>query len=93
MGTCKEIMYFTMSIITYHNRTEHFNDEGYFHRIDGPAIEYTNGSKYWFLNGKPHRLDGPAIESSSDEYHEYFINGVEYSFEEWDRLRKLLILI
>ena len=38
------------------------NDKGEFHRIDGPAIEYSNGTKSWYLNGEFHREDGPAYE-------------------------------
>jgi hypothetical protein len=38
------------------------NRDGKFHRLDGPAIEYTGGTKEWWQNGKLHRLDGPAIE-------------------------------
>jgi len=34
----------------------------YWHRIDGPAIEYQDGTKYWYIDNKLHRLDGPAIE-------------------------------
>jgi hypothetical protein len=33
-----------------------------YHRVDGPAIEYSDGSKSWYLNGKLHREDGPAYE-------------------------------
>ena len=35
---------------------------GMFHRLDGPAVEYSDGSKGWYQNGMRHRLDGPAIE-------------------------------
>ena len=51
------------------------------HRLDGPAIEYSDGGKDWYKNGKLHRLDGPASTFEEDEY--YFINGKEYSYEEW----------
>jgi len=51
-----------------------FNSEGYYHKIDGPAVEWSNGNKEWFLNGKRHRDDGPAIEWSNG-YREWFING------------------
>jgi len=36
-----------------------------YHRLDGPAIEYTDGHKEWWVNGKKHRLDGPASEWSN----------------------------
>ena len=47
--------------------TEYKNEEGLYHREDGPAIIMTddvNGRvmlEYWFLNGKRHRVDGPAV--------------------------------
>jgi hypothetical protein len=31
----------------YWNRTEYKNEQGQYHREDGPAIEYSNGDKYW----------------------------------------------
>ncbi len=37
---------------------------GWFHRTDGPAIEFSDGSVVWYLNGRTHREDGPAAESS-----------------------------
>ena len=40
------------------------NENGLFHREDGPAIEYTDGTKKWLINGMYHREDGPAIEWS-----------------------------
>lgn len=38
------------------------NEEGEFHREDGPAIENANGIKMWYKNGNRHREDGPAVE-------------------------------
>ncbi len=38
------------------------NKKGEYHRLDGPAIEYSNGNKQWWQNGRLHRLDGPTIE-------------------------------
>ena len=48
--------------ITYDGSTEYKNEQGLFHREDGPAIEYTDGAKEWRQYGKLHRLDGPAID-------------------------------
>ena len=47
---------------------------GQYHRVDGPAIEYTNGTKLWYLNGKLHRPDGPAIEHANGD-KEWYLNG------------------
>ena len=82
-----------MIINKYPNHTEYRNDKGHIHRTDGPAVEYDNGNKYWYINGQPHRIGGPATENTISGYKKYYLNGIEHSFEEWDRLRKLLILI
>ena len=58
----------------YEDRTEWFNEQGQFHREDGPTIEYADGYKAWWINGKLHREDGPAIEYA-DGYKEWWING------------------
>jgi hypothetical protein len=31
--------------------TKFWYKEGRFHRLDGPAIEYTNGRKFWYIDG------------------------------------------
>ena len=38
------------------------NAQGQWHRVYGPAIEYSDGSRAWFQNGQLHRVDGPAVE-------------------------------
>jgi hypothetical protein len=45
-----------------------------FHRLDGPAVEYSNGPKFWFVDGKHHRLDGPAFIWPSG-YKEWYVDG------------------
>lgn len=42
-----------------------------YHRLDGPAIEYSDGSRYWYQEGMLHRLDGPAIESADGTKYWY----------------------
>ena len=55
----------------------------YYHRLDGPAVEYVGGTKEWWVDDKRHRLDGPAIEY---EYvggtREWWLNGKKLSTEE-----------
>jgi hypothetical protein len=34
--------------------------KGHYHRLDGPAIEYSNGEKYWYFHGK--RIDCDSQE-------------------------------
>jgi len=62
------------TVKVYGDRTEWLQN-GKFHRLDAPAIEYKNGAKYWYKNGRFHRLDGPAMEYS-DGRVEYWENGV-----------------
>jgi hypothetical protein len=47
----------------------------FYHREDGPSIEYANGDKYWHFNNELHRLDGPAIEYSDNDAKLWYING------------------
>lgn len=67
--------------------------DGKRHRIGGPAVEYADGSSEWYVNGKLHREDGPAIEYLEIEgeppCNEYWLNGIQYSFDEWNKLRKM----
>ena len=64
-----------------------------FHRLDGPAIEWTNGDKEWWQNGKCHRGDGPAVESANG-YKEYWYQGEEFlvikTNEQWKKHLKWL---
>jgi hypothetical protein len=52
----------------------YFNALGEFHRVYGPAIEYTDGTRVWYQHGQLHRLDGPAIEYP-DGSREWYQNG------------------
>ncbi len=57
---------------------------------DLPAIVYlTKDCKCWINEGKYHRLTGPAIEGSNSEL--YCINGIYYSFKEWEKKAEELI--
>jgi hypothetical protein len=50
------------------------NKQNEFHRLDGPAVEYTDGTKLWYVNGQFHRKDGPAIEFADGSVG-WFLNG------------------
>ena len=39
---------------------EYFNNEGQYHKIDGPAVIWPDGYKAWYKDGQRHRIDGPA---------------------------------
>jgi hypothetical protein len=55
-------------------RIEYTNENKEYHRLDGPAIEYSSGEKYWYKNHKFHREDGPAIDYSNG-HTKYWYNG------------------
>jgi hypothetical protein len=42
--------------------TKRYYQNGIYHRVDGPAVEFLDGVKIWYQNGKLHREDGPAVE-------------------------------
>ena len=48
--------------IEYKDRIVYENEQGRFHRLDGPSREFKDGYKEWYINGIRHREDGPAIE-------------------------------
>jgi hypothetical protein len=47
------------NLIDYEGNIFCFNDDGEYHREDGPAAEYANGYKEWWLNN---------IECTHQEY-------------------------
>ena len=53
------------------------NDNGGFHREDGPSIIWSNGDKLWCINGDFHREDGPSIIPSYGDKL-WYINGNRY---------------
>ena len=63
-----------------------------FHRLDGPAIEWTNGRKKWYLNGKLHRVGGPA-DIWPDGSLEWWVNGKRHRVNgpaiEWVNMDKI----
>ena len=61
---------------------KYWYQNGKFHRIDGPSIEYNSGSKHWYQNGKRHRIDGPAIEWCYGS-KSYYIKGKFYDENEY----------
>ena len=56
------------------------NDEGEYHRLDGPAFEWTDGSKAWYINGQYHRIDAPAFEGANGR-KEWLINGERHRID------------
>lgn len=60
---------------------------GRYHRVEGPAIEWSNGDRFWYQNGKLHREDGPAIECV-DGHKDWYINGRRLTKEEFLFLKR-----
>ena len=65
-----------------------YNAAGQLHRSTGPAVEWPNGDQVWVHKGLRHRIDGPAVVSA-DGYKEWWINGVEYTKNEYHLQLKL----
>lgn len=72
--------------------TKRYYIDNKLHRENGPAVEYADGCKVWFIKNKRHRVDGPAFEDSNGNKR-WYLDNKEYSFEEWDRLRKMLWIL
>jgi hypothetical protein len=66
------------------NCLKYWYQNGRYHRLDGPAIEYVSGEKNWCQYGELHRTDGPAIEYP-DGTKLWFIEGRAYTKEEYNR--------
>ena len=56
---------------------------GQYHKEDGPAIKYLDGSEEWLVYDLYHREDGPAIIWMNEKRQYWYLNDIEYSFEEW----------
>jgi len=54
---------------------------GFLHREDGPAVEYSSGYKAWYLNGEKHRKDGPTVEYNGTKV--WYLNGIEYTEQDY----------
>lgn len=68
------------------------DSKGHAHRLDGPAIQYhsgcNQGHRAWYLHGKRHRLDGPAVIKAWTQCKEYWIEGKQYTEEEFNEAVK-----
>ncbi len=53
--------------------SSYYDKDGYFHRIDGPAIVHSNGRVEYFIHGKRHREDGPAYFDPISGVAQYFL--------------------
>lgn len=69
---------------TVHNGTKRWYKDGFLHREDGPAIEWSDGDKYWYTNNLLHREDGPAIECVNTCDNQYYLEGIYTSKAEFD---------
>ncbi len=65
---------------------QYYNENGWLHREDGPAIEWAKGAKEWYRDGRCHREDGPAVEYP-DGRREYWISGKQLTEAEFRTLR------
>ncbi len=77
------------SKINIQGDTIYYDDQGRYHRKDGPAVMKPGGSKHWYKHGIRHRLDGPASEYRGGAYLEatdcWFIDGTIYTEKEFNK--------
>lgn len=60
--------------------------DGKLHNENAPAVySHINNKLLYFRKGEFHRLDGPAV-ISPNEPERYYINGIQYSKEEFDSI-------
>jgi hypothetical protein len=67
--------------------TRWYNENGEYHREDGPAVEYSDGYKFWFINDKVHREDGPAVEYV-DGSKSWYLNDEKLTEEQFNTRNK-----
>ena len=77
-----DVLKTTITVDRYGNKYWFLNNQ--FHRIDGPAVEYSDGTKEWFLNGDRHRTNGPAVEKNNGDKF-WFLNGKELTEDEFNK--------
>ena len=66
------------------------NDDGKFHREDGPAYVRSFVVKKWYINGELHREGGPAVVWNSIYDDEYWLGGVNLTEEEYKKKERML---
>lgn len=54
--------------------------------IYAPAVLSNKGDSIYFKQGRIHNDAGPAFIGRNDRL-EYWLDGVEYSYDQWDKLR------
>ena len=61
-------------------KTEYKNENGEYHRLDGPAVIDPDGTQCWYQYGRKHRLDGPAYVGQGG-FVRWYINHKEITIE------------
>jgi hypothetical protein len=61
--------------------TIYYKKNGWWHREDGPAIEYENGDQEWYIEGKLHRIGGPAYITHQGKYKEWYEYGKSHRLD------------
>jgi hypothetical protein len=77
--TKEELLRLATGLFVRMSGSKEWYENGEFHRLDGPAIEFASGDKHWYQNDRLHRLDGPAKELA-DGYRCWYQNGQLISF-------------
>lgn len=68
----------------------YLDDEGQYHREDGPVLSLCDGTQIWYFHGKKHRHDGPAVIRPGKR-EEWWLHGVPFPKEYNDMLEHICI--
>lgn len=61
---------------------EHTDNEGRYHRLDGPAIVYEDGTQEFYYLDLLHNRNGAAVVYP-DGRREYWLDGTRYDYVDW----------
>ncbi len=78
--------------INHNNRTKMWFINGERHSEDGPAI-ITQIGEIWYYNGVIHRFGGPAKTHYEYKTKEYYLYGIQYSREKYNKIMFIIITL
>lgn len=70
------------SSVSVHVKEQWENQNGNFHREDGPAITLNSGKEYWYCDGLLHNGKGPSHLSKAGN-PVYTLHGMPLPFTSW----------
>ncbi len=72
----------TQTPVEYLGKISYYDEDGHYHREDGPASVIPYGTQFYWIHGKMHREDGPAV-IHPDGNVSYYLHDIEYTEAEF----------